>query len=1134
MGKQSNISKQENSENNSLNYSIVTQNNTYTFNDIDNNKETEIILITESQELEILGSRNLPRNEEYDYYESNESNKKYSRKTNSDNENCNKSILEKYNLTNDDYSENEENVFSERNENTRFKKHRKNKSNNYFHKSTDCNLSSSMILQNSRPSSSKDFSDIVPEDYINEIDFENINESEQIEIYSLYSQNLNESQNEGNNLSINEELFLGNDKSKKSPIILVQNLSSSGLKRRIKKNNHCRFCNENKSRLNLEEHLLESVICGALYMRENMVRSIDAVLVKIFACLNCPMLRNTYLKPHLQKESSCLQYYRNKFNLNSVIEICQKIKKLKKQGQESRQSVARKLEYKNTKLPKTVTESLNEYKRSIALANFRLCCICLGHYLQNFTSEIKVEDPKFTNLELDINPQMKRMNMFFMCNFCNSSKQKIDEKLVQPFLKFVTVNGIRIYYPKESYDNSSIEDNEIPALSYVMFPKKVGKSIRIQRHQINIYKCEKLRNRHLSTIYNNQLFKYYIALLYAERFEGEINPISKKSIQSLRPIVDYSEIRHSDVWYMNKMNGIESRFEAYGPSAISFKLDIPINNKESICTAILIQGTVLTVEYHGNENHNMTTKYFIHNHNVEKKCDESCSKEEVTDEDCIGQQLRTKYISIFISTISQKMNGIVKYIINNEHCNLSAKEFYVGVLFPDNKKACIEGILWTKECDKFNEFRSKQSLKKNIDLGNEYLKYIENTISTTTTIEELRRYYSENEADKIIKKIKENQINITTYDETEIPLPSLFSLFSRRPTDFAFNNLFQSRLLNSFLRNMINELSNDSKCKMTTIDWLDDIKNNSHIRNIMHGNKGIISISLSELDIEFIMDDTLNKMISEYDDTLIAIYHYSISCRSRDYEIILKRLSLIECFTTPYNLDLFRATNEKVEVTPIHSFAQWNLLHQNLTESKIDIENSPLSHLLDTHTLMSVPELIAIADPKKIREIVSNKCEYVNTQMKKKLTFKKTNQHSKDTFNNSENKEEAYVKLSSNVIRHANRLNGEELLLAETCMWYDALSRKDAAEVHRTFEKNLENIPISDIESIYGEFYMPTYILCKYEQVLKIRSTKKVLHIIKYAKDSDEHKYSEISLYYPLLPGTDVDLNRLGNNYLFN
>ena len=177
-------------------------------------------------------------------------------------------------FTNDDYSENEENVFSERNENTRFKKHRKNKSNNYFHNSTDCNLSSSMILQNSRPSSSKDFSAIVPEDYINEIDFETINESEQIEIYSLYSQNLNESQKEGNNLSINEELFLGNDKNKKSPIILVQNLSSSGLKRRIKKNNHCRFCNENKSRLNLEEHLLENVICGALYMRENMVRSI--------------------------------------------------------------------------------------------------------------------------------------------------------------------------------------------------------------------------------------------------------------------------------------------------------------------------------------------------------------------------------------------------------------------------------------------------------------------------------------------------------------------------------------------------------------------------------------------------------------------------------------------------------------------------------------------------------------------------------------------------------------------------------------------------------------------------------------------------------------------------------------------
>ena len=105
------------------------------------------------------------------------------------------------------------------------------------------------------------------------------------------------------------------------------------------------------------------------------------------------------------------------------------------------------------------------------------------------------------------------------------------------------------------------------------------------------------------------------------------------------------------------------------------------------------------------------------------------------------------------------------------------------------------------------------------------------------------------------------------------------------------------------------------------------------------------------------------------------------------------------------------------------------------------------------------------------------------------------------------------------------------MLLVETALWYDSLPKAESKEVYQFFNGNLKKIPKSEIPSIYGEENMPKYILCQDENVLKIRSKKKVLETPIYPKNSLEYKISMTLLYYPLSANTSIDKDRIDEYY---
>ena len=119
--------------------------------------------------------------------------------------------------------------------------------------------------------------------------------------------------------------------------------------------------------------------------------------------------------------------------------------------------------------------------------------------------------------------------------------------------------------------------------------------------------------------------------------------------------------------------------------------------------------------------------------------------------------------------------------------------------------------------------------------------------------------------------------------------------------------------------------------------------------------------------------------------------------------------------------------------------------------------------------------------------------------------------------------------LSSNILRHCTRMNGKDLLLVETVLWYDPLSKKESLELFQLYKDKIDKIPSGDVVGI-SNTAMPTYILCQNNKAMKLRKVRKVLKVPHFHPGSKEYKFSKVMLFYPLAPGIEIDQDRLGKS----
>ena len=238
---------------------------------------------------------------------------------------------------------------------------------------------------------------------------------------------------------------------------------------------------------------------------------------------------------------------------------------------------------------------------------------------------------------------------------------------------------------------------------------------------------------------------------------------------------------------------------------------------------------------------------------------------------------------------------------------------------------------------------------------------------------------------------------------------------------------------------------------------------------------------------------------------------------------------IIECYILPYNPVLIKAFHGQTIILPVYSSNEWFTFEEQLMVNVPKFENTELSELLISHNVVPLTEMFSLADENKIRDIASTKVEYISTYCTHKTTFRKVQTPTEDTY--FVKGKGYFEQLSSNIIRHFGRINGKELLLIETCLYFDVMTKKESEGIFDVYREKIDKIPKGDIVGVYNS-KLPTYILCENKQVLKLRSgLRKVMKTPYFLPESQEYKHSKVLLFYPIQPRTEIDMEKIDELY---
>ena len=489
-----------------------------------------------------------------------------------------------------------------------------------------------------------------------------------------------------------------------------------------------------------------------------------------------------------------------------------------------------------------------------------------------------------------------------------------------------------------------------------------------------------------------------------------------------------------------------------------------------------------------------------------------------------NDSLESKYIPIFLSSLFQKQTEFLKEFIGNKNFELYSEDYFCGIDFYLNGNARLNGLLWTFECNILNEELSSISLNgKKLEMP-DFLQYVENSILTSVNSQCIKDALGISEEESIrIKNIAETcQLDLNMSEEY-VELPSYSTMFRSKPNDECYMNLHSSRTLLSTLKTMLMQLSDEEKLSLTTEEWLLNV--NKDIR-FASPDELTLNVHIVGRELTFRIDERLGESIDKLG-YFFGLYHYSLSCSQEENSIVMKRLRISDCFTVPFNATLLKAFAEKIEIIPIYSIQEYYQFQDKYFEQPPNIENTELSVFFESHALVSIVELYALMDNKRIKDINSVSTEYISAYQNNKPKFKKVQGPTENSYELTGYGH--FEKLSNNILRHFGRINGQELLLVETALNYDPMPKQQGLEIFNLYKENIHKIPNGTITGVYNVIF-PTYILCDNKQVLKLRRKRKCLQIPNFNTLSDEEKYGRILLYYPIRPGQHIDVDRLGRS----
>ena len=844
------------------------------------------------------------------------------------------------------------------------------------------------------------------------------------------------------------------------------------------------------------------------------------------------------------------------------------VKRIKVRSQKSRQSGRRKLENEAQKQRKKLEAKMipidvyiNEFKSKTALGNVFKCIRCGAFNMSCNAEKISVD-------EIEPHNQNKIKRTFESYYKCKGDSCSITNVNWQPEIEILKIQGSNkiTFYPllentqlqtinddndgnvqeepvdpaeealdalidflpdqNHTDDERGVQTENEPAnvehqelvddvsnkhMTIFVPYSGTATSRNISKRKLDIkdalYKGKTFNEVNLSKLYQNQVQKFKTA---NDFWFGEIINDADRLIRIKNNFNTENRIRGSQKYKTKLEEDFKCRIQQLGHLFLKIQIELQEDSEDTVATCLLQQDHVISYVLEDTGGNLMERNYYIHNHNSGENCvSQNCLKMPLKNFLAAGgfdkRLLKNKFVPTHVLMSAAKMNEFLN-LIKMSSSDLCAEDYFFELKFPLDGRIIIEGAIWPLSFKSYNEELAKAShiniSEMGIDIKQEMINILERNVLTTIHLPN-----SLGIAEAQCQNIKQTAERLLLNYDKLLEFPSLIS-FWKEKIKSAENNYPTTRL-KEIIKDLLMNLADYGKSVLTVQEFLENLEEEHFTNVIVDGEMLFMTIDEDE-QLVFKIDEDFTTFLAMWPNSPVyASYHYAMTRNESTATagILLKKQFIRESFTASYNPMLLAAfQNSKVTVSPIFGVKDWT------KETWNPVMESNLS--LADHYEVSLAELIANTEPRKVRVATSKKIQYIDPQPNLSKCFRRVNQENEVTWK-ADDVDNFFELVPTVITRFFSRRNGSSLVLAEV-VYYEYVGLERSLELVTTYRDKIMTIEDTNILTLSGKETYPKFILCTNGDVLEFNKNKKILKIPAIDKSSHAYKYSQVLLYQDL------------------
>ena len=825
-------------------------------------------------------------------------------------------------------------------------------------------------------------------------------------------------------------------------------------------------------------------------------------------------------------------------------DLQKKLENLRRQTRPSR--VSRKLELEkrdeknnNKEEKKTEVDILNEFRFSTSFANVSVCVKCGANYCQ---SSKRINEIILTETEVTEDIKTKRrFQKYHQCQTCSSNEMTFFKS------QRLECDGHHVLYsPLNTHERlQGDEDPNIDLSKNITFllPSTIkclessppSKSQYSKQSNVGmIYNINIPISKLFSVIYEYEISKYRTLKMYGDRYEGIISDENLKKLHQAEKVISDALIVSSDSWKRINFLNLMHRLDQLGAVSCVVNIQVPMDSDDILATCLVQEGMVVTVSHVGDARNEMLSHYHVHvNHKADTNCSENCVRvslsEYIHNSGFDHSLLKTKYLSCYISSTQQKFQNLINKLVKSASSTLHAEEYHLQLFFNINNTIEIRGFIWPKFLHDVNIQLGLERHCFRSDLKEELVKRSDSIIMATCDKNALAESMnlSEEQAVEMSEFILRHQYHACdkhSNAECGFPkLPLLRSLVIEWTPNHRTCQEFNERM-----RSVLKEVKPDELASQTTEQWLCKVFSSGRVvADLSDDVEEKFEVNFGGKILVFSIDDRLvdffDFYLKKYPDfpynPVIACYEYCASTGpvSEVGGVIVRRPYLKDIFIMEYNVLLLKAFRGSVELQVRNGFGGVSKLLEVSTHSPHWSTSLELDgNITATHQEVSLAEAFTLYDKNYVRSSSSNPVEYVAASEKRKKFFKKVSCPSENSFQVAQTGM-FYERQLTNIERFFIRNCSIKICLCEFVMYYEKMQAEEANDIHKMF-KNQKNTVIKDseIKSAFNkEKFLPELIFLKNQEIMKLRTSRKIISFPRCEVNSTKHKYQQVLLFSP-------------------